>query len=105
MLVLGVGLLLLRGFEARAGARWLAPLATLGAAPMFFYVLHLYVLKCMYLAAVAAWGTNQGQLFGLDRLLWLWVISALLAVALYPAVRWFAALKQRRRDLTWLKYL
>ncbi len=105
LLTLGVGLLLLRGFEARAGARWLAPLATLGAAPMFFYVLHLYVLKFMYLAAVAAWGTNQGQLFGLDRLLWLWVISALLAVALYPAVRWFAALKQRRRDLTWLKYL
>jgi hypothetical protein len=24
---------------------------------------------------------------------------------LYPAVRWFAALKQRRRDITWLKYL
>ncbi|MDH0199794.1 DUF1624 domain-containing protein [Comamonas aquatica] len=105
LLTLGVGLLLLRGLEARAGARWLAPLATLGAAPMFFYVLHLYMLKFMYLAAVAAWGTNQGQLFGLDRLLWLWVISALLAVALYPAVRWFAALKQRRRDLTWLKYL
>ena len=24
--------------------------------------------------------SEQGQLFGLDRLLWLWVISALLAV-------------------------
>jgi hypothetical protein len=27
-----------------------------------------------------------------------------LAVALYPATRWFAALKVRRRDITWLKY-
>ena len=32
-------------------------------------------------------------------------VCIVLAVALYPAVRWFAALKQRRRDLTWLKYL
>ena len=72
---------------------------------MFFYVLHLYVLKFRYLAAVAVWGANQGQLFGLSSLLWLWVISALLVVALYPLVRWFAGLKQRRRDITWLKYL
>ncbi|WP_255498860.1 DUF1624 domain-containing protein [Comamonas sp. Tr-654] len=105
MLTLGIGLLLLYAFENAAGRTRLQMLATLGAAPMFFYVLHLYVLKFMYLAAVAFWGANQGQLFGLSSLLWLWLIAALLAVALYPAVRWFAALKQRRRDITWLKYL
>ena len=105
LLTLGIGLLLLCAFESAASRNWLKPLATLGAAPMFFYVLHLYVLKFMYLAAVAAWGANQGQLFGLSSLLWLWVIAVLLALALYPTVRWFAALKQRRRDITWLKYL
>jgi hypothetical protein len=105
MLTLGIGLLLLCAFENAAGRTGLQMLATLGAAPMFFYVLHLYVLKFMYLAAVAFWGANQGQLFGLSSLLWLWVIAALLAVALYPAASWFAALKQRRRDITWLKYL
>lgn len=105
LLTLGIGLLLLCAFEKAASPNWLKPLATLGAAPMFFYVLHLYVLKFMYLASVATWGVNRGQLFGLSSLLWLWVISALLAVALYPAVRRFAALKQRRRDITWLKYL
>ncbi|KGG92432.1 MULTISPECIES: DUF1624 domain-containing protein [Comamonas] len=105
LLTLGVGLLLLGAFEKATGRRWLLLLATLGAAPMFFYVLHLYVLKFMYLSAMAVWGANQGQLFGLSSLLWLWVISALLAVTLYPVVRWFAAFKQRRRDITWLKYL
>ncbi|WP_082877381.1 DUF1624 domain-containing protein [Comamonas thiooxydans] len=105
LLTLGIGLLLLGAFEKAAGRRWLLLLATLGAAPMFFYVLHLYVLKFMYLSAMAVWGANQGQLFGLSSLLWLWVISALLAVTLYPVVRWFAAFKQRRRDITWLKYL
>jgi predicted PurR-regulated permease PerM len=62
------------------------------------------VLKFMYLAAVAVWG-QPGAAVRLDHLLWLWVLAAVLAVALYPAVRWFAALKQRRRDLAWLKYL
>lgn len=105
LLTLGIGMLLLCVFENVAGRNWLKPLATLGAAPMFFYVLHLYILKFMYLAAVTVWGSNHGQLFGLSSLFWLWVISVLLAAAIYPSVRWFAALKQRRRDITWLKYL
>ncbi|WP_280191556.1 DUF1624 domain-containing protein [Delftia sp. PS-11] len=105
LLTLGTGLLVLRAFEAGCGQRWLVPLATLGAAPMFFYVLHLFVLKLLYLAALGMAGANHGTLFGLDSLWWLWPIACLLAIALYPAVRWFAALKQRRRDIAWLKYL
>ncbi|WP_411431180.1 hypothetical protein, partial [Pseudomonas savastanoi] len=31
--------------------------------------------------------------------------SVVLAVLLFPAVRWFAELKARRRDISWLKYL
>ena len=71
---------------------------------MFFYLLHLYVLKLLYLAAVAIWGLNQGALFGFDQFAWVWLCTALLAVALYPTTHWFAALKVRRRDITWLKY-
>lgn len=105
LLTLGIGLLLLAWLErASDGAvrRWLA---AFGAAPMFFYVLHLYVLKLLYLACVRVWGFNQGTLFGLSHIWALWAITAVLAVALWPAVRWFGALKARRRDLRWLKYL
>ncbi|MGJ7502883.1 DUF1624 domain-containing protein [Variovorax sp. ZT5P49] len=104
-LTLGVGLLLLRAFERRQGAAWLAPLAVFGAAPMFFYVLHLYVLKFLYLGAEAIWGPNKGKLFGFDAVWMVWLAAAVLAFALYPAVRAFAALKARRRDIAWLKYL
>jgi len=104
-LTLGVGLLLLRAFERRQGAAWLAPLAVFGAAPMFFYVLHLYALKFLYLGAEAAWGLNQGRFFGVDAVWMVWLAAAVLAFALYPAVRAFAALKARRRDIAWLKYL
>lgn len=104
-LTLGIGLLVLRGFERRQGSGWLAWLAVFGAAPMFFYVLHLYVLKLLYLGAEAIWGVNKGKVFGFDAMWMVWPCALALAVALYPAVRAFAAFKARRRDIAWLKYL
>ncbi len=104
-LTLGIGLLLLLCFERNQERGWLRPLTVFGAAPMFFYLLHLYVLKLLYLAAVAIWGLNRGSHFGFDAVWPLWLGTLVLAVALYPAVRWFAELKARRRDIAWLKYL
>lgn len=72
---------------------------------MFFYLLHLYVLKALYLLAVAAFGLNQGSYFGFDSIGAVWLMAMALALAVYPPVRWFSALKARRRDLAWLKYL
>ena len=105
LLTLGVGLLLLRLYERPRLARALAPLAAIGAAPMFFYLLHLYVLKLLYLAALAFWGANHGSLFGVDSVAALWAIAAALGLALYWPTAAFARLKARRRDLAWLRYL
>jgi len=104
-LTLGAGLLLLRGFERAGQARWISVLAVFGAAPMFFYLLHLYVLKLLYLASVALFGLNHGDYFGFDSIGAVWLAALLLAVSLYLPVRWFARLKARRRDIAWLKYL
>jgi len=104
-LTLGVGLLLLRLFERFQTRRWIRWLCVFGSAPMFFYLLHLYVLKVLYLIAVALFGLNHGSYFGFDSVPAIWVMSVLLALALYPAVRWFSSLKARRRDIAWLKYL
>ncbi|MFC6841060.1 DUF1624 domain-containing protein [Xanthomonas theicola] len=105
LLTLGVGLLLLRLYESPPLARALAPLAAIGAAPMFFYLLHLYMLKLLSLAALAYWGANHGALFGVDSVAALWAIAALLGLALYWPTAAFARLKARRRDLAWLRYL
>ncbi|WP_207849782.1 MULTISPECIES: DUF1624 domain-containing protein [unclassified Pseudomonas] len=104
-LTLGVGLLLLRLFERFQTRRWIRWLCVFGSAPMFFYLLHLYVLKVLYLIAVALFGLNHGSYFGFDSVPAIWLMSVLLALALYPAVRWFSSLKARRRDIAWLKYL
>ncbi|WP_430317990.1 DUF1624 domain-containing protein [Pseudomonas nitroreducens] len=105
VLTLGIGLLLLVFFERRGQGALARRLAVFGAAPMFFYLLHLYVLKLLYLVAVAIWGLNHGQYFGFDSVWTVWGGALLLIVVLYPPVHWFARLKARRRDIAWLKYL
>ena len=104
-LTLGIGLLVLLAFERVGHKRWIGVLAVFGAAPMFFYLLHLYVLKILYVACAALFGLNQGNYFGFDSIGAVWLAALLLPLALYPPVRWFAGLKARRRDIAWLKYL
>lgn len=103
-LTLGVGLLLLLAFERAQQHKWLSTLAVLGGAPMFFYLLHLYVLKVLYVLCVAVFGLNHGVYFGFDGIGAVWLTAIALVTALYWPVRWFAGLKSRRRDITWLKY-
>lgn len=105
MSTLGVGALLLVLFERARWPQVIGPLATLGSAPMFYYLLHLYVLRVGYLVALAVSGPNDGDLFVLGHLGWIWACYAVLVVALYFPTRWFAGVKQRRRDIAWLKYL
>ncbi len=105
LLTLGVGALLLAAFESTRIAGKLAPLATFGAAPMFFYLLHLYVLKLLYLLAQGQWGNTQGTVFGFGSLGMLWLITVVMALALWRPTQAFACLKARKRDWTWLRYL
>ncbi|WP_268798578.1 DUF1624 domain-containing protein [Pseudomonas huanghezhanensis] len=105
MPTIGLGLLLLALFEKMQNRWSIAILAIYGGAPMFFYLLHLYVLKAMYLIALAIWGANQGAYYGFDGLPGVWLLSVLLGVILFFPTCWYANLKQRRRDIAWLKYL
>jgi uncharacterized membrane protein len=104
MPTVGVGCLLLAGFE-KLGQHPVVPhLACLGGAPMFYYVLHLYTLKVIYNIALAIYGPTKGKVFGVDNLSTVWIWVAVLILPLYFPTRWFAGLKQRRRDIAWLKY-
>jgi hypothetical protein len=87
------------------------PLQILGRVPLFFYLLHLYLLHFLGLVAL---GLRDGQVslthnvfvndavgwsLGLVYLAWIVVV-----LALYFPSRWFAAVKERRRNW-WLSYL
>lgn len=102
---LGFGLLLLALFDRIADARVTGWLAVLGGAPMFFYLLHLYILRTLYLVAMSIWGANHGEVFGLPSIGWIWLMWLSLIVPLYFPTRWFSNLKKRRKDIRLLKYL
>lgn len=105
LLTLGVGACLLSLFERPRIARSLLPVATFGAAPMFFYLIHLYLLKALYLIVLWRWGANQGAVFGVDGVGAVYGIAALVAWVLWRPTQAFARLKARRRDWRWLRYL
>jgi uncharacterized membrane protein len=89
------------------------PLATLGRAPLAFYVAHLYLIHAVALLLGSAQGFGAPQLlthyrffpaaFGVGLpgvyLIWIAVVAAL-----YPPCRWIAGVKARRKDW-WLSYV
>lgn len=101
---LGLGALLLAWFERLGDNPSLTRLSVFGAAPMFFYILHLYVLKVIYLICLVLFGANQGSYFGLPSVLTLVPVFIILTVVFYFPTSWFSRLKRRRRDIAWLKY-
>lgn len=105
LLNLGAVCLLLGWFESCTNeSRALQALARFGAAPMFFYLLHLYVLLALYEACLFVFGPNHSQRFGFSHVGYCWALALALATLLYGPTRAFAALKQRTRS-TWLRYL
>lgn len=104
LLTLGTMSLLLCWFERPMPAVIQRVLADFGAAPMFFYLLHLYALLLIYQLLLWQFGANQGELYGVPDIRWVWVMSVVLAVILYPPTRWFAAFK-KRSSWPWIRYL
>lgn len=102
LFTLGIALLLMAYFERRDNAVVRA-IAAIGAAPMFFYILHLYVLLGLQKLLVLTLGANYDSRWGVDDVYWIWIIAPILACALYFPTRAFGAYK-RRTTLAWVKY-
>lgn len=79
-------------------------LSVFGSVPMFFYILHLYLLLLLYTLAKFTFGANYGEQFGVSSIGWVWLIAAVLAIALYYPVKRFSEYKKRCTQV-WIKYL
>lgn len=115
LMTIGPSLLLLAWLDRERVPRGLTALWTFGRVPMFFYVLHLYVIHWLAIMVAALRGQSVGWLFhgaifgdipsgygyGLPVVYFMWVTAI---VVLYFPCRWFAELKKRRREW-WLSYL
>jgi uncharacterized membrane protein len=113
LMTLGPGLLLLAVLE-RPLPRVLQPFLVFGRVPFFYYALHVPLIHGLaVILSEIRFGTTgfsfapdtppqpatAGVSLPLVYLIWIAVV-----VALYPACKWFAALKRGRRD-AWLSYL
>jgi uncharacterized membrane protein len=118
LMTLGPALLILRALDGNA-PRLLRPALVFGRVPLFYFVLHLPLIHL--LAVIVCYAQNgavhwmfespnlgaypftapPGWGLSLPEIYLLWV---LVVVMLYPACRWFAAVRQRRTD-AWLSSL
>jgi uncharacterized membrane protein len=115
LMTLGPALMALAWLDQSSG-RWRQPFLIIGRVPMFYYLLHLPLIHLM--AVIFSWiryGHPVEALYGnpprpappsdygynlpIVYLVWIGIV-----VLLYPACRWFADLKKRRKD-AWLSYL
>jgi uncharacterized membrane protein len=113
MMTLGPALIVLGLFEHARGqiAQWIT---VFGRVPFLYYVAHIFLIH-MLAVVFAQWAYGDASWllgrfppqkpagYGLP-LPGVYAVWLLVVVALYPMCRWFAALKQRRREW-WLSYL
>lgn len=100
----GIGLILLVILQKVETKSWIKPLIVFGSVPMFFYIVHLYVLKGLYLIAVEVFGKNYGDYYGVSSVVMLWFISLVLCIGLYPLMVKFSNFKHKNKHISILKY-
>jgi hypothetical protein len=115
LMTLGPALLILKRLDRHPPARF-GPVQTFGRVPLFYFVLHfalihtLAVLVCVALNGSAHWMFESPDLssypftppphwgFSLPAIYLIW---ALVVIAMYPLSLWYANLKRRRREAWW----
>lgn len=92
LFTLGAAFLVLAGLE-NVNNRASKAIETFGSAPMFYYILHLFILLVGYRIVINTVGPNYGELFAFDYVWQVWLVAAILAVALYWPTKAFAKFK------------
>lgn len=100
----GVGLSLLVLLQKMETQKWVKPLIVFGSVPMFFYIVHLFVLKGLYLLAVHIFGKTHGDYYGVDHVYSLWLIAIIMSLVLYPLMLKFSQFKHTHKHISILKY-
>jgi uncharacterized membrane protein len=115
LMTLGPSFLLLAWLDKSNVPKALGPLLTFGRVPMFFYILHIYLIHTLAVLVALLHHESVGWLFhgaffgevpdgygyNLPFIYLIWMTAIAL---LYVPCRWFADLKQRRKDW-WLSYV
>ncbi|HEV3467850.1 MAG TPA: heparan-alpha-glucosaminide N-acetyltransferase domain-containing protein [Pyrinomonadaceae bacterium] len=119
LMTLGPSMFVLALFDGGPGALS-RPFVVFGRVPLFYYLLHFPLIHLFAVALSYArygqapwlftnppWGPDLMRAFPSDygyNLLVVYAVWVAAVAVLYPACKWFAGVKRRRRD-AWLSYL
>ena len=118
LITLGVAMLFL-AFTEKPLNRFTKIISVYGRVPMFYYLIHLYVIHLLaMLAAVwlgfkwtdmtsfTTWVDFSPNLKGYGVSLWVvYLIWLMIVVALYPLCKWYDRYKTAHKEKWWLAYL
>ncbi|MFY0598706.1 MAG: DUF1624 domain-containing protein [Cyclobacteriaceae bacterium] len=116
LVTIGPAILLL-GFSENWNGRISKPIITIGRVPMFYYIIHIYIIHAAAVVAalltgysisnmiIDVWITEQPELKGYGFDLWVvYLIWVVLLTVLYPMSKWYENYKRNNRDKWWLSY-
>lgn len=103
LLTLGCGCLLLCVLERlpKVATVWLL---SFGAAPLFFYLLHLYLLHGLNRVSAIFFQAEQGGLVSVPSVGFVWLLATFVAFPCWFACRYFAERKRTSKQW-WMRYL
>ncbi len=118
LMTLGPSILFL-AFAEKCRGSVVQAFVTVGRVPMFYYLLHLYLIHGLAIVAAIltgfgiapminfeTWVTMTPALKGYGFNLWVvYGVWIFVVVALYPLCRWFDQYKRDHREKWWLSYL
>jgi uncharacterized membrane protein len=102
LFTLGLGMLSLAWLESVDNG-FTRACATFGGAPMFYYLLHLYLLLAIGITLTALLGANHGSRYGVEHIWQVWLLALLLMPVLYFPCRAFARYKRASKQ-AWVRY-
>ncbi|HTR81919.1 MAG TPA: heparan-alpha-glucosaminide N-acetyltransferase domain-containing protein [Bacteroidota bacterium] len=114
LMTLGPAIALLPAMEKVKG-KFASVVIVYGRVPLFYYVIHIFLIHTVAIALAyftihdirflllnvppGSWGNNYGFSLPIVYLVWISIVASL-----YPACKWFAGVKRRRKDV-WLSYI
>ncbi|MBO9565801.1 MAG: DUF1624 domain-containing protein [Niastella sp.] len=119
LMTIGPALLFLAWSERANG--WLSlRVGIIGRVPLFYYILHLYLLHLLAMFATSFSGHQWSDMI-LDNALWTgrvdqlkgygfslgvtWLVWIVVVVLLYPLCKWYDQYKRSHKEQWWLSYL
>lgn len=113
LMTVGPALVFLSLMEKPLG-KWAQPFLHFGRVPMFFYILHIYLIHSLVTVAIVVTGGDWHETViknGLKNFhprfsLWVvYIVWVAVIVILYPFCKWYDKYKSAHKEKWWLSYL